>query len=144
VLTLANFEQRWPRHRANRRIVVFKDARLESSRTDGIFGAQSKMQRDPVTRAMASKLRIACVAVRLNPAVVSGSHLRQSHRYWGPLSLAGLPITLLYSANSEGEHIISLTSKLGGCNLKRNLSRATQGLVYIFGSSIVTLSSRVS
>src|ERR1700730_9221576 len=65
-------------------------------------------------------------------------------RYWGPVPLAGLPTTLLYSANSDGEQIISLTSKLGGFNLKRNLLRATQGFVYIFGSSIVMESSSVS
>src|SRR5882672_5406733 len=77
---------------------------------------------------------------------VSNGFLYHSGRggYWEPLSLAGLPMILLYSANSEGEQIISRTSKLGGCNLKRNLSTATQGFVYIFGSSIVTVSSNVS
>jgi hypothetical protein len=68
----------------------------------------------------------------------------ERERYWGPFSLEGLPTTLLYSANSDGEQIISLTSKSGGFNLKRSLSRATQGFVYIFGSSIVTVSSNVS
>lgn len=64
--------------------------------------------------------------------------------HWLPEPLAGFPITLLYSANSDGEQIISLTSKFGGCNLKRNLLRATQGFVYIFGSSMITVSSSVS
>ena len=66
----------------------------------------------------------------------------QRGRYWAPFSLAVLPTNLLYSAISEGEQIISRTSKLGGCNLIGNRSRATQGLVYIFGSSIVTVSSK--
>src|SRR5262245_55400244 len=52
------------------------------------------------------------------------------------------PINLLYSAKSVGEQSISLTSKLGGCKSKRKRSSATQRFVYIFGSSIVTVSSR--
>jgi len=51
---------------------------------------------------------------------------------------------LLYSANSEGEQIISRTSKLGDFNLKRNLSRATHGFEYVFGSSIVGGMERAS
>ncbi len=51
------------------------------------------------------------------------------------------PISLLYSASSEGEHIISLTSKSAGLKMNCNLSRAIQGFVYILGSSIFTLSS---
>jgi hypothetical protein len=74
----------------------------------------------------------------------TGSKPPCNGRYWLSFSLAGLPINLLYSENSDGEQIISLTSKVGGSNLKGNLSRATQGFVYIFGSSIVTVSSNVS
>src|SRR3989442_1393371 len=65
-------------------------------------------------------------------------------RYLLSLPLTGLPINLLYSAKSVGEQSISLTSKLGVCNSKRNLSSATQGFVYIFGSLIVTVSSKWS
>ena len=65
-------------------------------------------------------------------------------RYLASFPLAGFPMILLYSANSDGEQIISLTSKLGGFNLKRSLSRATQDFVYIFGSLMVTVSSNVS
>jgi len=61
-----------------------------------------------------------------------------SDSYW----LAGPPINFSYSDSSEGEHIISLTSKLSGCKLNFSLSRATHGLVYILGSSIMTVSSR--
>src|SRR5437588_4870283 len=64
--------------------------------------------------------------------------------YWRCLSLAGLPINLSYSADSDGEQIISRTSKLGGCSFMGNLSRATQGFVYIFGSSIITVHSKRS
>ena len=58
------------------------------------------------------------------------------------LPLAGFPTVLLYSENSEGEQIISLTSNSGPCNLKGSLSSAVHGLVYILGSVIVTVSSQ--
>src|SRR5215510_75795 len=58
------------------------------------------------------------------------------------LPLTVCPINLLYSAKSVGEQSISLTSKLGVCKSKRNRSSATQGFVYIFGSSIFTVSSK--
>ena len=54
------------------------------------------------------------------------------------------PSRLLYSASSEGEHIISGSSKLAGFSRKRSLSRAVQDCVYTLGSSIVIESSRVS
>ena len=42
---------------------------------------------------------------------------------------------LLYSASSEGEHIISGTSVLTGINFIGSLSRANHGREYTFGSS---------
>src|SRR5258706_9591033 len=57
---------------------------------------------------------------------------------------AGFPCFLLYVAVSEGEHSISIMSKPGACNRKGNLSRATQGFVYILGSSIAIVISRWS
>src|SRR5258708_39761029 len=39
------------------------------------------------------------------------------------------PCRLLYSATSDGEHIISTNSKLAGFRRKRNLSRAVHGCV---------------
>ena len=60
------------------------------------------------------------------------------------LLLAGSLTNFLYSANSDGEQSISRTSKSAGCNFMGNLSRATQGFVYIFESLIVTVSSKVS
>ena len=47
--------------------------------------------------------------------------------------------SLSYAAVSEGTHSISGMSKPGGCNRTENLSMATQGFVYILGSSTVTL-----
>src|SRR4029077_16283196 len=61
--------------------------------------------------------------------------------YLVSLSLAGLPINLLYWASSSGEHSISVTSKFHDCSLKGSLFRATHGFVYIFGSVMVTVSS---
>src|SRR5580704_15892028 len=57
----------------------------------------------------------------------------------GDVSLTGVAINLLYWSASDGEQIISRTSKSGGCNFMGNLSRANQGSVYIFGSSIFTV-----
>ena len=48
-------------------------------------------------------------------------------------------MALSYALNSETEHIISLTSVVGGNNFMGNLSRAFQGFVYIFGSLIVNV-----
>ena len=42
---------------------------------------------------------------------------------------AGSPNTSLYLAVSDGEHSISLISKLDGCNASGSLSRAIQGSV---------------
>jgi hypothetical protein len=60
-----------------------------------------------------------------------------------PLPSSPLPTgsanSLSYAAVSEGTHSISGMSKPGGCNRTENLSMATQGFVYILGSSIVTL-----
>lgn len=56
-------------------------------------------------------------------------------------AMTGSPISLLYSAISDGEQYISRISKPRGCNRKGNLLRASHGSVYILGSSIVTESS---
>ena len=53
------------------------------------------------------------------------------------VSMMGFEKALLYSAVSDGEHSISWISKLGGCNLKDSLSRASQGVVNILGSVIL-------
>src|SRR5256885_8321894 len=54
------------------------------------------------------------------------------------------PMALLYFIYSDTEHICSLTSKSGGSNFMGNLFIATQGFAYIFGSSMVTVSSNRS
>src|SRR5258706_4723123 len=58
--------------------------------------------------------------------------------------LPGWANRLLYCSNSYGEQYISETSVCGSCNFMGNLSMDTQGLVYIFGSSMVTVSSKRS
>src|SRR5580700_1784059 len=63
-----------------------------------------------------------------------------SVRYF--FSLAGPPMNSLYFASSAGEHIISVTSKCADCDLNGSLFKAIQGLVYILGSMIVTVSSK--
>jgi hypothetical protein len=50
------------------------------------------------------------------------------------------PISLLYSAMSDGEQYISRISKPRGCNRSGKLFRASHGSVYIFGSSIFIVS----
>jgi hypothetical protein len=55
---------------------------------------------------------------------------------------AGLANSLLYSSVSKGAHSSSGISKLAACSRNRSLSRATQGFVYIFGSSMVMVISR--
>src|SRR5207302_9580128 len=75
-------------------------------------------------------------------AIAAGSSIVLASTYLLPFSLAGSPTNLLYSANSDGEQIICRTSKSRGCKSNRKLSRATQGFVYILGSSIVTVRSR--
>src|SRR5712691_9863342 len=57
--------------------------------------------------------------------------------------LLGLAKTFLYSAASDAEGIISIRSVSCGISLRGSLLRGTQGFVYAFGSSIVTVSSRV-
>jgi len=69
---------------------------------------------------------------------------RRMDSYFSSTPLAGLPINLSYFSISEGEQYISMTSVWGSCNFMGNLSMATQGLVYILGSSIVTVSSKWS
>ena len=72
----------------------------------------------------------------------TGRRTRSGSRY---LALPSRPLptgsanSLSYAAVSEGTHSISGMSKPGGCNRTENLSMATQGFVYILGSSIVTL-----
>src|SRR5579864_2708368 len=53
---------------------------------------------------------------------------------------AGSPNCLLYSSVSIGAHSISRISKVGACSRNRSFT-ATQGFVYIFGSSIVIVIS---
>src|SRR6266853_1523835 len=64
--------------------------------------------------------------------------------YLSSLPLATSPYSLLYLSISDGMHIISTTSYSGDCNLMGNLFMATHGFVYIFGSSIVTVNSKLS
>src|SRR6266705_662174 len=52
--------------------------------------------------------------------------------------------SVLNSAASVGEQTCSRISNHSGCNLSGNLSRAFQGFVYIFGSLIVNVNSRMS
>src|SRR5216683_2240342 len=59
-------------------------------------------------------------------------------------AIAGLLTCLSNSACSEGEQSISRRSKSAGCNRMGNLLRAFQGFVYIVGSMIVSVSSRMS
>src|ERR1700747_3026348 len=61
-----------------------------------------------------------------------------------PTPAAGLLKNLSYFAVSDGAHSISGISKWRDCNLKDNLSRATQGFVYIFGSVILIDDSKWS
>src|SRR5207302_1395431 len=51
---------------------------------------------------------------------------------------------LLYSCASEAEQIISRISNHSGCSLMRNLFKGFHGFVYIFGSSIVIVTSKTS
>ena len=52
-----------------------------------------------------------------------------------------MPMIFLYSCASVAEQIISMRSVLPGMSLSGSLLRPTHGLVYTFGSSIVTVSS---
>jgi len=99
--------------------------------------------RRPTRLGMRSAARVIFRFARLKGTVKRNVlPLPTSRVYLLSLPLTGFPINLLYSAKSVGEQSISLTSKLGACKSKRNLSSATQGLVYIFGSLIVTVSSK--
>src|SRR5881628_1964281 len=51
--------------------------------------------------------------------------------------------TFLYSRASDAEGIISIRSVSGGSSRRASLLRGVQGFVYVFGSSIVTVSSIV-
>ena len=61
--------------------------------------------------------------------------------YFESMPAAGSANSLLYSSVSIGAHSISRISKVGTCSRNRSLT-ATQGRVYIFGSSIVMVISR--
>src|SRR5207302_3095921 len=69
---------------------------------------------------------------------------QQPNYFFFELAMAGRLTCLSNSACSEGEQIISRRSKSAGCNRRGNLLRAFQGFAYIFGSMIVSVSSRMS
>src|SRR3984893_7435412 len=74
-----------------------------------------------------------------------GRHSPQQPSYFFfESAMAGLLTCLSNSACSEGEQSISRRSKSAGCNRKGNLTRAFQGFVYIVGSVLVSVSSRMS
>src|SRR5467141_1897432 len=84
---------------------------------------------------------IAPVPLRFDP----GPHSPQQPNYFFfESAMAGLLTCLSNSACSEGEQSISRRSKSAGCKRRGNLLRAFQGFVYIVGSMIVSVSSRMS
>ena len=65
----------------------------------------------------------------------------ESLRYFSSGAMLGSPISWLYWVVSEGTQDISRMSKPRGCNRSGNLFSASQGCVYILGSSIITVTS---
>src|SRR5438445_5714804 len=65
-------------------------------------------------------------------------------RYLASGATLGSPMSLLYSDVSDGAQYISRMSKPRGCSRSGNLFSASHGSVYIFGSSMVTVSSMLS
>src|SRR5712692_3676007 len=92
--------------------------------------------------------RVAMVRHQRNRNDQAKSHSKSrdkvSPHCFPSLLLAALPNNLLYFSSSDGEQYISGTSVCGSANFMGNLSMDTHGFVYIFGSSIVTESSKRS
>ena len=72
--------------------------------------------RAAVTKILAKAIvAVRAVEISAKRGAVTIPSLANCAVYLLSLSLARLPINLLYSAFSAGEQIISLISKLGGC-----------------------------